>query len=128
MEAPRHLGLDALAGLLDDTGLLPVSVSHEGYLAQPVHSYWDDAWAVRGLRDMAALELQLQRASPTSRHVIKRAFSFAGCEALRVYLREPVDLAEAQAVIVETLEMATSRLKAGRSSMPIDIDAALVLV
>ena len=31
-----------------------------------------------------------------------RRFSFAGCEALRVYLREPVDLAEAQAVIAES--------------------------
>ena len=30
-------------------GLLPVSVSHEGYLAQPVHSYWDDFWALRGV-------------------------------------------------------------------------------
>ncbi|MFA5939066.1 MAG: discoidin domain-containing protein [Sinimarinibacterium sp.] len=44
-----------IGGLLDETGLLPVSASHEGYLAQPVHAYWDDAWAVRGLRDMAAL-------------------------------------------------------------------------
>ncbi|CBL43851.1 conserved hypothetical protein [gamma proteobacterium HdN1] len=30
-------------------GLLPESVSHEGYLAQPVHAYWDDVWAWRGL-------------------------------------------------------------------------------
>jgi hypothetical protein len=30
-------------------GLLPESVSHEGYLAQPVHSYWDDFWALRGI-------------------------------------------------------------------------------
>ena len=37
--------------LLGEDGLLPVSVSHEGYLAQPVHSYWDDFWALRGLRD-----------------------------------------------------------------------------
>lgn len=36
-------------------GLLPESVSHEGYLAQPVHAYWDDFWAVRGLKD--AIEL-----------------------------------------------------------------------
>jgi len=36
-------------------GLLPESVSHEGYLAQPVHSYWDDFWALRGLKDAAAL-------------------------------------------------------------------------
>lgn len=36
-------------------GLLPVSASHEGYLAHPVHSYWDDFWGVRGLE--AASEL-----------------------------------------------------------------------
>jgi hypothetical protein len=29
-------------------GLLPESVSHEGYLAHPVHAYWDDFWALRG--------------------------------------------------------------------------------
>ena len=34
-------------------GLLPESVSHEGYLAQPVHSYWDDFWALRGFKDAA---------------------------------------------------------------------------
>jgi hypothetical protein len=36
-------------------GLLPESVSHEGYMAQPVHSYWDDFWALRGLEDAADL-------------------------------------------------------------------------
>ncbi|MDP9066216.1 MAG: hypothetical protein M3O06_10175, partial [Pseudomonadota bacterium] len=36
-------------------GLLPVSVSHEGYLAQPVHAYWDGFWAVRGVRDAVVL-------------------------------------------------------------------------
>jgi hypothetical protein len=36
-------------------GLLPESASHEGYLAHPVHSYWDDAWALRGLQDAAAI-------------------------------------------------------------------------
>jgi len=41
--------------LLGPDGLLPVSVSHEGYLAQPVHSYWDDFWALRGLRDAVEL-------------------------------------------------------------------------
>ncbi len=38
-------------------GLLPESASHEGYLAHPVHSYWDDFWGVRGLEaasDLAA--------------------------------------------------------------------------
>jgi hypothetical protein len=36
-------------------GLLPESASHEGYLAHPVHAYWDDFWALRGLKDAAAL-------------------------------------------------------------------------
>jgi hypothetical protein len=44
-----------IEGLLEPQGLLPISVSHEGYLAQPVHSYWDDFWALRGLRDAAGL-------------------------------------------------------------------------
>ena len=40
---------------LEPGGLMPISVSHEGYLAQPVHSYWDDFWTLRGLRDAVAL-------------------------------------------------------------------------
>jgi hypothetical protein len=36
-------------------GLLPESVSHEGYLAHPVHAYWDDFWALRGLKDAATM-------------------------------------------------------------------------
>jgi len=36
-------------------GLLPESASHEGYLAHPVHSYWDDFWAVRAFGDAAFL-------------------------------------------------------------------------
>jgi len=36
-------------------GLLPESVSHEGYMAHPVHSYWDDFWGIRGIE--AAIEL-----------------------------------------------------------------------
>jgi hypothetical protein len=32
-------------------GILPPSISHEGYSARPMHSYWDDFWALRGYRD-----------------------------------------------------------------------------
>ncbi len=42
-------------------GILPESVSHEGYLAHPVHSYWDDFWALRGLGDAAQLAGALGR-------------------------------------------------------------------
>jgi hypothetical protein len=47
--------VECIEGLLGSDGLLPISVSHEGYLAQPVHSYWDDFWALRGLLDAAYL-------------------------------------------------------------------------
>jgi hypothetical protein len=36
-------------------GLLPESISHEGYSSHPVHSYWDDFFALRGLKDGAML-------------------------------------------------------------------------
>jgi hypothetical protein len=36
-------------------GLLPESISHEGYSARPVHSYWDQAFALRGFTDAAML-------------------------------------------------------------------------
>ena len=36
-------------------GLLPESISHEGYSSHPVHSYWDDFFALRGLKDAASL-------------------------------------------------------------------------
>lgn len=35
------------------TGLVPESISHEGYSAKPMHSYWDDAFCIRGLFDAA---------------------------------------------------------------------------
>src|SRR5438552_16894962 len=33
--------------------ILPASISHEGYAAYPVHAYWDDFFALRGLKDAA---------------------------------------------------------------------------
>ncbi len=43
-------------------GLLPESISHEGYSAKPMHSYWDDFWALRGLKDAVFLAEGLGRA------------------------------------------------------------------
>jgi len=34
-------------------GLLPESISHEGYSSKPVHSFWDDFFALRALADAA---------------------------------------------------------------------------
>lgn len=43
-------------------GLLPPSISHEGYSARPAYSYWDDFWALAGLQDAAWLARELGRA------------------------------------------------------------------
>jgi F5/8 type C domain len=56
-----------IEALLEADGLLPISVSHEGYLAQPVHSYWDDFWALRGLRDAVDLARVLGKAGVAGR-------------------------------------------------------------
>ncbi len=32
-------------------GLLPESISHEGYSAKPMHSFWDDFFAIKGYKD-----------------------------------------------------------------------------
>ncbi len=50
-------------------GLLPESMSHEGYMAHPVHAYWDDFWALRGFKDAAAMAEILgdRRAGPAHR-------------------------------------------------------------
>jgi F5/8 type C domain len=76
-----------IEGLLGDDGLLPISVSHEGYLAQPVHSYWDDFWALRGLRDAADLADAAGRESSAERwRVLSARFAaslFTSIEATR---------------------------------------------
>jgi hypothetical protein len=48
-------------------GLLPESASHEGYLAHPVHAYWDDFWALRGFADAAELARVLGEAAQAER-------------------------------------------------------------
>ncbi len=35
-------------------GLLPQSISHEGYSEKPMHSYWDDAFGYLGYNDAAS--------------------------------------------------------------------------
>lgn len=48
-------------------GLMPESISHEGYSAKPMHSYWDDFWVYRGLHDAAAIAERLGEADDRAR-------------------------------------------------------------
>jgi hypothetical protein len=36
-------------------GLMPPSISHEGYYDKPACSYWDDFWALRGYKDAVSI-------------------------------------------------------------------------
>ncbi|MEW6269516.1 MAG: discoidin domain-containing protein [Thermodesulfobacteriota bacterium] len=40
-------------------GLMPESISHEGYAGHPVHAYWDDFFTMRGLKDAVELALAI---------------------------------------------------------------------
>lgn len=42
-------------------GLVPESISHEGYSAKPMHSYWDNFFVVKGFKDAATIARELDR-------------------------------------------------------------------
>ncbi len=43
----------------EPSGLMPASISHEGYSAKPMHSYWDDLFVLKGLKDASFLAREL---------------------------------------------------------------------
>lgn len=53
-------------------GLMPASISHEGYSAKPMHSYWDDFWALRGYDDAVALANALGKHDEAARWAASR--------------------------------------------------------
>jgi hypothetical protein len=48
-------------------GLMPPSISHEGYADRPAYSYWDDFWAYTGYRSAATLAQGLGLADEAAR-------------------------------------------------------------
>jgi len=55
-------------------GILPPSISHEGYSAKPMHSYWDDFFALRGLKDAVELAHVLNRPEETTLAAMRDEF------------------------------------------------------
>jgi hypothetical protein len=53
-------------------GMLPASISHEGYSAKPVHSYWDDFWALKGYDSIVAVADALGRTDDERRFAAAR--------------------------------------------------------
>ncbi|WP_448099340.1 discoidin domain-containing protein [Luteibacter yeojuensis] len=53
-------------------GLMPASISHEGYSTKPMHSYWDDFWALKGYDDAVELAQALHQPDDVKRFVASR--------------------------------------------------------
>jgi hypothetical protein len=53
-------------------GLMPASISHEGYSAKPMHSYWDDFWALKGYDDAVELAAALGHTDKVSTYTASR--------------------------------------------------------
>lgn len=69
-------------------GLLPQSISHEGYSAEPMHSYWDDFFALRGFKDAVYLARVLGRADEAKRlDAIRREFEGDLSASIRAAMR-----------------------------------------
>ncbi|GJM25036.1 MAG: hypothetical protein DHS20C16_14510 [Phycisphaerae bacterium] len=51
-------------------GLVPESISHEGYSAKPMHSYWDNFFVVKGFKDAAAIARELDRPDLVKRYSV----------------------------------------------------------
>lgn len=48
-------------------GMMPASISHEGYSSKPMHSYWDDLWALVGYKDATDMAVALGRTDDAAR-------------------------------------------------------------
>ena len=53
-------------------GLMPPSISHEGYSDKPAYSYWDNFWALRGYKDAVQLALHAGDAAQAARWAVWR--------------------------------------------------------
>ena len=53
-------------------GLFPESISHEGYSAKAMHSYWDDLFGLRGYADAAFIAAVLHHADEAKSYAAKR--------------------------------------------------------
>src|SRR5436305_8026295 len=64
-------------------GLLPQSISHEGYSAKPMHSYWDDFFALRGFKDAAFIAAELGKPEAPKFAAMRNSFRANFYESIR---------------------------------------------
>lgn len=69
-------------------GLVPESISHEGYSARPMHSYWDSFWVLRGLKDAVRIAEALGRSDLAQRwSVLRDEYRQCLYESMRLAMR-----------------------------------------
>ena len=66
-ESERKPGADARF-----KGLMPPSISHEGYSDKAAYSYWDDFWALRGYKDAVQMAQALGHTADAVRWAVSR--------------------------------------------------------
>ncbi len=74
-------------------GLVPESISHEGYSAKPMHSYWDDFFVLLGLKEAAYIAEQVGD-DQWAQAYAKYAAEFRGClydSMRRVFAEKKID-------------------------------------
>ena len=73
-------------------GLMPQSISHEGYSAKPMHSYWDDFFALRGFKDAAFIARELAKPESTTFAQMRNEFRANFYESIRqVVMQRKID-------------------------------------
>ncbi|MCP4594661.1 MAG: coagulation factor 5/8 type domain-containing protein [bacterium] len=69
-------------------GLVPESISHEGYCAKPMHSYWDCFFVLKGLEDATTIAEVLERTDLKIRFAALRdAFRKSLYDSMRLAMR-----------------------------------------
>ena len=67
LRASERTGEALAAGQMAFYGLLPPSISHEGYSEKPMHSYWDDFWGMKGYEAASELAAALGHTEDAAR-------------------------------------------------------------
>lgn len=69
-------------------GIMPASISHEGYSAKPMHSFWDGFFTLRGLKDASEMALARgDRASADRFVAMAKEFRESHMNAMRTSMR-----------------------------------------
>ncbi|HKR65257.1 MAG TPA: hypothetical protein VJZ00_16110, partial [Thermoanaerobaculia bacterium] len=72
----------------EPSGIMPASISHEGYSAKPMHSYWDDFFILRGLKDAAFLARELNKPERTNYEQLRDTFRRDLLKSIDTSMRE----------------------------------------